>query len=133
MCVGFARTPCTLGKERVPPFPSVSPQDPGSLCCASISLLELLLRTRLRTTGCSCLGWAPGRARPKAHQPPEGRGAKLPPGTAQSCLGEADRGDLFPRAPSWRGAGRLGSASVSLGGGCLPPGSAPLGPCGVAP
>lgn len=44
--MGFGRDPLLLGKGAGPPFPSLSPQDPGCLCCASISLLELLLRTQ---------------------------------------------------------------------------------------
>lgn len=119
--MGLAGTPCSLGKEGVPLFLPCTPRTQGACAVPLFSPLELLLRTWLCTTSCCCLGWAPGRARPKAHQPPEGRGAKLPPGTAQSCLGEADRGDLFPRAPSWRGW-RGGSAQPACpwGGGCLP-------------
>jgi len=113
--VGFARTLPTLGsKWGHPLFPSVSlpgARVPRAVLC--LSFPAGAAGTDLCTTFRSRLGWALGRLRPKAHQPPEGRGAKLPPGTAQSCLEESDRGDLFPRAPSWRGAGWLSSPSVS--------------------
>lgn len=106
--MGFARPLPTLGSTKGPPF-SLS-ETPGAgvpraaLC---LSFPAGAAGADLCTTGRSCPGWALGRTRLKAHEPPEGRGAKLPPGTAQSCLGESDRGDLFPRASSWRGAGCL--------------------------
>lgn len=51
---------------------------------------------------------------------------KLPPGTTQSYLREADHGDLFPRAPSWRGAGPCPHGEAA----CHPC-SPPWGPCFV--
>lgn len=116
------------GAQRVLPFPSVSPPGAGvpraALC---LSFPAGAAGTDLCMICCSRPGWALGRPRLKAHEPPEGRGAKLPPGTAQSCLGESDRGDLFPRAPSWRGAGCLDHPACPQWSGHLP--TPPSDPC----
>lgn len=87
------------------PLPSVRGAEVLRMCCASVSPLELLVPpTHHRFLLPRVV---------EGSSAPEGRGAKLPPGPDQSCLGESDRGDLFPRAPSWRGAGQLSSPRVS--------------------